>query len=82
VWAFGFGLHGPGQSYPAIYIAGYVNHVWGVWRSDDNAATWVNIGTWVLDKFDSIRTVAGDMNIYGRVYVGFDGSGYAYGEIQ
>jgi hypothetical protein len=27
-----------------------------------------------------VKVVAGDPNIYGRVYVGFSGSGYAYGD--
>ena len=45
VFYFGFGAAAPGQSYPAIYIVGYVNNVYGVWQSTNNAQSWTNIGT-------------------------------------
>lgn len=76
VYCFGFGL-GSG-SYPSIYIIGWVNGTYGVWRSDDEAVTWTNIGTWPLDSIDSPTTITGDMDLYGRCYVGFRGSGAAY----
>ncbi|HUO50194.1 MAG TPA: fibronectin type III domain-containing protein, partial [Candidatus Paceibacterota bacterium] len=76
---FGFGKAAAGQSYPAIYIVGWVNKVYGVWESDDNANTWFQIGLWPTNSLDTIKSISGDMNQYGRVYVGFSGSGYAYG---
>ncbi|WP_140982395.1 WD40/YVTN/BNR-like repeat-containing protein [Bradyrhizobium guangdongense] len=82
VWAFGFGAAPPNASYPAIFIAGYVNHIWGVWRSDDNAATWVNLTTWPINSLDRIKAIEGDSNTYGTVYIAFGGSGYAYGRLQ
>ena len=81
VFSFGFGKAAAGRDYPAIYIAGFVNRVWGLWRSDDNAATWVNLGDFPLGNYDVVKTVSGDMNVYGRVYVGFAGSGGAYAEL-
>ncbi|MGA7539308.1 MAG: hypothetical protein WBW93_11160, partial [Steroidobacteraceae bacterium] len=78
VSCFGFGAPASGQSYPAIYIVGYVSNTLGIWRSDDNAQTWTNIGTYPLGSLDTITTIAGDPNIYGQVYVGFGGGGYAY----
>ena len=81
VYSFGFGKAATGSDYPAIFIAGYVNRVWGLWRSDDNAVNWTKIGDWPLGNFDLIKTVAGDMNKFGRCYVGFAGSGGAYCEL-
>jgi hypothetical protein len=78
VTCFGFGAPAPGQSYPAIYIAGFVNSVYGVWQSIDNAQTWTQIGTYPLGILVRLATISGDPNIYGQVYVGFDGGGYAY----
>jgi hypothetical protein len=79
VSCFGFGAAAPGQSYPAIYIVGYVNNVYGIWQSADNATTWSNIGTYPLGELDPISTISGDPNNYGVVYVGFSGGGgYAY----
>ena len=76
--AFGFGAAAPGQSYPAIYIVGYVNNVYGVWQSTNNAQSWTNIGTYPNGELDQIKTISGDPNHFGEVYVGFAGGGYAY----
>jgi photosystem II stability/assembly factor-like uncharacterized protein len=78
VFAFGFGKIASGQSYPAVFIAGKVSGVWGMWRSDDNCSTWVNLGTFPRNHFDFVSSVEGDMDIYGRCYVGFSGSGAMY----
>ena len=79
VIAFGFGAPKPGGSgYPAIYINSWVNHVYGLWQSIDNASTWTQIGTYANNDVDLVTTISGDPNVYGRVYVGFRGSGDAY----
>jgi hypothetical protein len=80
VTTFGFGAAAAGQSYPAIYIVGYVNNVFGIWQSVDNAQSWTNIGTYPTGALDLIGTISGDPNNYGAVYVGFSGGGggYAY----
>ena len=61
----------PGQSYPAIYIVGYVNNVYGIWQLTNNAQSWTNIGTDPTGELDEIYTISGDPNQYGEVYVGF-----------
>jgi photosystem II stability/assembly factor-like uncharacterized protein len=79
VVAFGFGAPKPGGSgYPAIYINGWVNNVYGLWQSVDNASTWTQIGTYANDDVDLVTAISGDPNVYGRVYVGFRSSGDAY----
>ena len=79
VFCFGFGAAAPGQPYPAIYIVGYVNNVYGIWQSTNNAQSWTNIGTYPTGELDQIATISGDPNNYGAVYVGFGGGGgYAY----
>jgi hypothetical protein len=81
VYDVGFGRPATQGGYPAVFIAGWFDDVWGVWVSTDNCATWAQAGDFPLRSLDMIRTVAGDPNIFGRVYVGFAGSGYAYGDI-
>ena len=66
------------QSYPSIYIVGWVNNVYGIWQSNNDAQSWTQIGTYPTGSLDQIKTISGDPNIYGQVYVGFTGSGYAY----
>ena len=81
-YALGFGKSRTGVGYPAIYLAGYVDGSFGIWRSDDNAANWVNLGSNPLNIADEIKAVSGDINSFGKVYVGFGGSGAAYGTIS
>jgi hypothetical protein len=83
VWSMGFGKAKPGNSYPAVFIVGWVNNVYGAWRSDDHCVTWVNIGDgFPLGKFDQVMTVEGDNNTYGTVYVCSTGSSCAYGHLN
>ena len=78
VTTFGFGAAAPGASNPALYIVGYVNDVYGVWASANLGQSWVQIGTHPTGELDQITTITGDGNVYGQVYVGFAGGGYAY----
>ena len=79
---FGFGKAKTEGGYPAIYIAGWIKSTFGIWRSDDEGNTWSNIGKYPNNNVDMIMAVNGDMNNYGMVYVGFNGSGFAYGKLQ
>lgn len=76
---FGFGKPTTLDGYPVIYIAGWVDGVYGIWRSEDAAGSWTKIGQYPNDNIDTITAVNGDMNRYGTAYVGFNGSGFAYG---
>jgi photosystem II stability/assembly factor-like uncharacterized protein len=78
VSCFGFGKAATPGGYPAIYIVGWVNQVYGIWQSNDDAKSWIQIATWPNNSLDKIKTISGDPNSYGEVYVGFGGSGYAY----
>ena len=57
-------------------------YTYGIWQSDNAGSagatpTWKQLGSWPLGSLDRIVTISGDPGIYGRVYVGFGGSGYA-----
>jgi hypothetical protein len=77
VRAIGFGA--ALTNYPSIFIAGWVKGIYGIWRSDDNARSWIQIGNFPLGSLDNVTAIDGDKNIFGTAYVGFSGSGYAYG---
>lgn len=96
VWAFGLGAAKPGGSgFPAIYIAGWANcgqtgiqncgassgYTYGIWRSPDHGSTWYDLGI-PRNSLDTVNTVEGDGNSYGEPYVGFSGSGYAFGQFN
>jgi hypothetical protein len=76
------GKAAPGQTYPAIYVVGWYNNVYGIWRSTDNCATWTQIGPFPFDSVDEINVIAASQDTYGDVYVAFNGSGWGYGYIQ
>lgn len=81
----GFGAAAPGQSYPSVFIVGWVSvrgtWTYGAWESDDAGfgatPTWKQIGPYPNDSLDRATDIAGDPGLYGQVYVGFAGSGAA-----
>ena len=75
----GFGMAAPGQSYPAVYLAGSVAGVWGTYRSDDVGATWQRIDD-PQHQFGWMHCLTGDPRLYGRVYLGTGGRGIIYGD--
>lgn len=85
VWSFGYGKPKPGGSgVPAIFIRGNVDATrdlagvggYGVWRSDDFGTSWAQLSDlFPMDSLDHVHVVSGDMNVYGRCYVGMGGTG-------
>ena len=76
------GKAAPGASYPAIYVYGISGAFQGAFRSDDGGATWTLISDLSHSWGGLISTMAGDPNIYGRVYLGINGRGIIYGDIH
>jgi hypothetical protein len=76
--ALGFGMSKSSGGYPAIYLHGEINSTWGVYRSDDQAATWTRIND-DQHQFAGIQQVTGDPKIYGRCYIG--AAGIVYGDL-
>ncbi len=80
--AVGFGKETSGSSYPTIYIWGTVGGVRGLYRSTDEAASWmrVNDDAHEYGGPGNGQFVVGDMNVFGRVYMSTAGRGVIYGE--
>jgi len=81
IHAFGFGKAAPKSDYPALYMAGTVNGVDGIFRSDNKGKSWVRIND-DKHRWGLIIQVIGDPKKYGRVYVGTGGRGIFYGDIK
>jgi hypothetical protein len=77
--ALGFGAAAPHESYPALYLAGTVHGQPGIFRSTDEARTWVRIND-DQHQWGQIQQITGDPRLYGRVYVGTSGRGVLYGD--
>ncbi len=74
----GFGQSKTNGGYPAIYLHAEINNTWGVYRSDDRAATWTRIND-DQHQYGGIQQVIGDPKIYGRCYIG--ALGIVYGDL-
>jgi photosystem II stability/assembly factor-like uncharacterized protein len=79
IHAFGFGKAAPHESYPALYLAGTIHDQPGIFRSTDEAKTWVRIND-DQHQWGLILQLTGDPRLYGRVYVGIHGRGVFYGD--
>lgn len=84
VHCFGFGKANPaGGTYPAVFIVGTYNGQKGVFRSDDNCASFVTVlarnSYNILDGIDMTNVIEGDKNTFGKFYISFTGNGCAYG---
>ena len=78
-YAVGFGKAAEGSAFPSVFLLGAVGGVTGIFRSDDQGATWTLI-TDDQHQFGVAGYVAGDENVFGRVYVGSNGRGVIYGD--
>jgi len=75
-----FGKAAKGASYPTIFISGRVGGQYGIWRSVDNAASWQMLVDFPVGTLDQVTTLGADPDVFGRVYIGYKGSGWIWGE--
>jgi hypothetical protein len=77
----GFGKAAVGQSYPTILISGRVGGVDGLYRSDNEGASWIRIND-AQHQFGLswVHVFCGDPRVFGRVYFGTEGRGIIYGQ--
>lgn len=75
---FGIGKAAEGNNYPSLYLIGIVNGQYGIFRSVDNAQSWLRIND-DEHQFGKLLHIAGDMQDFGRVYIGTHGRGTIMG---
>lgn len=75
-----FGKAAQGASYPTLFLSGRIKGAYGIWRSVDNAASWQRVAGFPLGRLDQVMVLGADPDVFGRVYVGYMGSGFVYGE--
>jgi hypothetical protein len=74
-----FGKAARGARVPAIYVSGRVGGRYGIWRSVDDAATWQRVAALPAGRLDQPSVVEADKDVFGRVYVGYSGTGWLTG---
>ncbi|WP_438446362.1 sugar-binding protein [Gorillibacterium sp. sgz5001074] len=77
---FAFGKNKLGKSNPTVFVYGIVDNVKGIFRSDDMGATWVKIDLPNPTAGNEPNTMEGDRQVWGRVYIGTNGTGVFYGD--
>ncbi|MFD2162216.1 fibronectin type III domain-containing protein [Paradesertivirga mongoliensis] len=65
---------------PAVYVMGTVNNIKdGVFRSNDNGASWTQIDNASYKMGNEPNSMAADRVVYGRVFIGTNGNGIFVG---
>jgi len=80
IHAFGFGKAAPQSGYPTLYLAGTIDGIDAIFRSDDEGKSWVRIND-DQHRWGLILQITGNPKKYGRVYVGTHGRGIFYGDM-
>lgn len=75
-----FGKGAAGSDLPAIYLSGFVRGTYGIWRSVDDARNWTIVAGLPIGRLDRVVVLGADPDVFGRVYIGWMGSGWTYGE--
>jgi hypothetical protein len=89
-WQVAAGRPAPGAAYPAAYFSGTLpqDPEPGLFRSDDFSAdprrmpSWARLCHAPAGNMDTSKTLCADQDVYGRFYLGFGSSGYAYGALK
>ncbi len=75
-----FGKAAIGATYPTLFVSGRVDDVYGIWRSVDEGASWQRIVDFPAGSLDQVIGIGADPDVFGRVYIGYKGSGWVWGE--
>ncbi len=85
----GYGKAPSTGSYPTVYIHARIGGVWAVYRStnanltDTSKIVWDRLSfSYPLGLFDKCNVITGDMDSFGRVYLGFSGNSFIHGDDQ
>lgn len=80
--AVGFGKAASGKTHPAVFITGTANNTVGIFRSDDEGATWIRVNDDLHQFGNANADITGDPRVFGRVYLAANGRGIIYGELS
>ncbi len=83
VIAIGAGSGIAGDAPYAVYFYGLMTSSaqWGIFRSTNGGASWDRVSYYPTGLYDVPRTMAASQDTFGKVYVGFSGNSFAYGQL-
>jgi hypothetical protein len=80
--AIDLGATAPGATYPTLFVVGWFNGDYGVWRStnaDQPAPSFTKVSTYPEGKMDGAGCVVASQTVWNEWAVGMGGSGFSYG---
>jgi hypothetical protein len=77
----GFGKAAPSGTYPALFTSAEIGGVRGIFRSDNEGASWVQINDAAHVYGNTGTVITGDPQVYGTVYTSTNGRGIAMGTL-
>lgn len=82
VSALGFGAPMTGAAPVSVFLYGRVGGAAqpGLYRSDDDGATWQLITNFPGGSYADVSAISGDLEVPGRVYIAFSGTGFVQGD--
>jgi len=83
VIATGAGSGNSGDAPYAVYFYGQLatGSAYGIFRSTDGGNTWSRICYYPTGLYDIPRTTSASQDTFGKVYLGFSGNSFVYGQI-
>lgn len=78
---FGFGKSAPNTDNPTLFVSGTIEGSMGVFGSTDLGDSWSQVSNLPNQFLGDVRSVTGDMNTFGRVYLGVESNGFIYGDL-
>jgi len=78
----GLGKEAPGASYQALYTNAKFRGQWGVYRSDDKGRTWIRINDDTQQFGAADTAITGCPRVYGRVFLGTNGRGIQFRDLE
>jgi xyloglucan-specific exo-beta-1,4-glucanase len=78
----GLGKEAPDSNYKTLYTNSKINNKWGIYKSIDMGKTWERINDDDHQFGAANSTITGDPRIYGRVYLGTNGRGIQYRDLD
>ena len=81
--AVGAGSGHAGDALYTVYFYGLIagSPQWGIFRSTNGGASWDRVSYYPTGIYDVPRTMAASQDTFGKVYVGFSGNSFVYGQI-
>jgi len=81
--AVGAGSGNSGDAAYSVYFYGLLTSdpQWGIFRSTNGGSSWDRVSYYPTGIYDTPRAMAASQDTFGKVYLGFSGNSFVYGQV-